>query len=107
VREALSEFLALQGHLVEAVGLGLEGVALALASRPEVMLVDVGLPDIDGHEVARRVRAALGPEPFLVAMTGYGREDDRRRALAAGFDLHLAKPVDGDLLERVVSAAHA
>jgi len=92
---------------VEAVGLGELGVARACQGWPEVVLVDIGLPDIDGHEVARRIRADLGAAPFLVAMTGYGRDDDRRRALEAGFDLHLAKPVDAGRLERVVSAAHA
>jgi CheY-like chemotaxis protein len=103
VREALGELLALLGHQVAAARGGEEGVALALRLDPEVVLVDVGLPDIDGHEVARRIRAALGPAPFLVALTGYDRAEDRRLAMVAGFDLHLPKPVDPDVLQRVVA----
>jgi two-component system, sensor histidine kinase len=104
VREALAELLALHGHQIAAASRGEEGVALALRQEPEVVLVDIGLPDLDGHEVGRRLRAALGPAPLLIAMTGYGREEDRQRALQAGFDLHLVKPVDPDELERVVAA---
>jgi CheY-like chemotaxis protein len=104
VREALGELLALLGHQVAAAGGGEEGVAMALRLEPEVVLVDVGLPDIDGHEVARRIRAALGPAPFLVALTGYDRAEDRRLAMVAGFDLHLPKPVDPDVLQRVVAS---
>jgi len=103
VREALLELLELLGHRAEGVGTGAAGVARAVATTPEVVLVDVGLPDFDGMEVARRIRAALGPAPFLVAMTGYARDEDRDQALAAGFDVHLAKPVDIAVLERVVA----
>jgi len=103
IREALLELLEILGHRVEGVRSGAEGVARAIATTPEVVLVDVGLPDFDGMEVARRIRAALGPSPFLVAMTGRAREQDRDEALAAGFDLHLAKPVDMDTIERVVA----
>lgn len=103
VREALLELLELLGHDAEGVATGAEGVARTVAGAPDVVLVDVGLPDFDGMEVARRIRAALGPGPFLVAMTGYARDEDRDEALAAGFDLHLAKPVDLAVLERVVA----
>jgi CheY-like chemotaxis protein len=103
VREALLELLELLGHHAEGVATGAEGVARAVAGAPDVVLVDVGLPDFDGMEVARRIRAAVGPGPFLVAMTGYARDEDRDEALAAGFDLHLAKPVDLAVLERVVA----
>jgi CheY-like chemotaxis protein len=104
VREALCELLQLAGHEVVAEGAGEPAVARAVALRPEVVLVDVGLPDIDGLEVARRLRAALGPAPLLVALTGYARPEDRAQALAAGFDAHLGKPVDADALERLVAA---
>ena len=103
VREALLELLELLGHRAEGVATGAEGVARTVAAAPDVVLVDVGLPDFDGLEVARRIRSALGPGPFLVAMTGYARDEDRDEALAAGFDLHLAKPVDVAVLERVVA----
>ena len=67
-----------------------------------VVLIDIGLPGMDGYEVARRVRAALGASVALVAMTGYGRESDRVAALAAGFDSHLPKPVDFDRLDALL-----
>jgi CheY-like chemotaxis protein len=105
VREALTELLELHGHRVLAVATGLGGVEAVAAFAPEVVLVDVGLPDIDGLEVARRIRARHGPAPYLVAMTGYTREEDRREALDAGFDLHLAKPVEVDVLVRLVARA--
>ena len=94
----------MQGHLVVATSRGEEGLAAAVRQEPEVALVDIGLPDLDGHEVARRLRAALGPAPLLIALTGYGREEDRQRALQSGFDLHLVKPIDPGELERVVAA---
>jgi CheY-like chemotaxis protein len=69
-----------------------------------VALVDIGLPEVDGYEVARRMRA-LGPRcPYLIALTGYGQPDDIRRARDAGFDAHLLKPVDPDALAKVLSA---
>jgi CheY-like chemotaxis protein len=103
LREVVTELLKLHGHQVEAVALGRQAVARAIETSPELVLVDVGLPDIDGHEVARQIRAALGPAPFLVAMTGHGREEDRRQALAAGFDEHLSKPVGAGVLEELVA----
>jgi CheY-like chemotaxis protein len=68
------------------------------------MLVDIGLPELDGYEVARRVRAIPGLRELpLVALTGFGREEDRERALAAGFDHHLTKPVDPSRLRTLVA----
>ena len=70
--------------------------------RPEVMLLDIGLPGMDGYEVARRVRELPGGDRIqLIALTGYGQSDDRRRALAAGFDAHLVKPVEPAKLAQV------
>jgi CheY-like chemotaxis protein len=70
---------------------------------PDVALVDIGLPEVDGYEVARRFRA-LGPgRPYLIALTGYGQPDDIKRAREAGFDSHLLKPVDPDALAKVLS----
>ncbi len=103
VREAFAELLQARGYAVEAVGDGLAAVERAEALRPDAMLVDVGIPGIDGLEVARQVRAALGADPFLVAITGHGRPEDRRQALEAGFDAHLVKPVDLDELVRVLA----
>ena len=103
-RELLQLGLERRGHTVSASADGLEGVEQALAQRPDAMLVDIGLPGLDGYEVAREVRSALGPSVYLVALTGYGQPDDRARALAAGFDLHLTKPVDLDELCALLAA---
>ena len=101
-RETLQDLLESFGHEVYVAVDGVEGVAQALDKRPEVALVDIGLPLIDGFEVAQRVRAALGSEMFLVALTGYGQPEDRARAVAAGFDAHLTKPMDLEALERML-----
>jgi PAS domain S-box-containing protein len=91
-RETLRTLLGLLGHRAEAAGDGNRGLELALASRPQVALIDLHLPGLDGPEVARRARAALGDRTFLIALTDSGEPGDRERA--AGFDAHLAKPVD-------------
>ena len=83
---------------------GPQGVARALELRPDVALVDIGLPGMDGYQVARQVRASpAGKAIFLVALTGYGGAQQKRLALEAGFDLHLVKPVDADELARVLN----
>ena len=94
VRVALAEALKRSGHRVRAARDGPSGLALAHEARPEVAIVDIGLPQMDGYEVARLLREEHGRTPYLVALTGYGRPEDRDRARAAGFDLHLTKPVD-------------
>ena len=94
-REMLSAALRLQGHEVHVASDGPEGVSAALALEPDAALVDIGLPGFDGYEVARRIRAGTrGQATRLVALTGYGQPEDRRRTLDAGFDDHLVKPVD-------------
>src|SRR5262249_1060334 len=103
-RDALRMVLALEGHRVETAADGRDGLALILQVRPDVALVDIGLPGLDGYQVARQVRAAPGGERiYLVALTGYGQAYDRRRALEAGFDRHLVKPVDVEELGRVLA----
>ena len=102
-RESLRDLLELWGHEVETAANGPDGVDAALASLPDVALVDIGLPGLDGNEVAQRIRAALGGDTMvLIAMTGYGQPEDRRRALQAGFDAYLVKPVDPDELARTL-----
>jgi two-component system CheB/CheR fusion protein len=104
--ESLLMLLALKGHRVTAVPDGLAALAAARAERPDVLLVDIGLPGIDGYEVARRIREDPDSgDPLLVALTGYGRDEDRRRALAAGFDQLLVKPVDLGRLDAVIARA--
>jgi signal transduction histidine kinase/CheY-like chemotaxis protein len=102
-REMLQSFLELCGHHVIAAGDGITGVERALALRPDVLLVDIGLPGIDGYGVARRVREAMGTTVFLVALSGYGQPEDRRLAREAGFDLHFTKPVTVEAVEKLLS----
>ena len=94
------------GHEVYEASDGPTGLAVALRDRPDVAIIDVGLPGLNGYEVAERIRAA--PEAhgmLLIALTGYGLPDDRRRATAAGFDRYLVKPIDFDQLERMLASA--
>jgi len=103
IGETLRDLLQILGHRVELAGDGLRGVQLALATQPDAALVDIGLPGIDGYEVARRLRATeQGKDIVLVALTGYGRPEDRDRALESGFDAHLVKPVDPEELNRLL-----
>jgi CheY-like chemotaxis protein len=101
--ESLQMLLELLGHRVDVAHDGPTALDFARAHGPEMMLVDIGLPEMDGYEVARRLRADPAvPSLVLVALTGYGRDEDRRQALAAGFDHHLAKPVDLAKLQNVM-----
>jgi PAS domain S-box-containing protein len=103
-RSALRALLEVWGHRVEVAEDGPRGFEAALAMRPDVVIVDIGLPGLDGYHVAQGLRAALGDGgAFLVALTGYGQPDDRRRALEAGFDVHLVKPVDPDVLAETLA----
>jgi signal transduction histidine kinase/ActR/RegA family two-component response regulator len=106
VREMLAELLAMDGYVVEQAADGPEGLTRILSSHPDVALVDIGLPGLDGYEVARRARDALGDSLLLVAMTGYGQAEDRDRASAAGFDTHLTKPVSVEEIEAVLARVH-
>jgi CheY-like chemotaxis protein/two-component sensor histidine kinase len=105
--ETLAEVLRIAGHEVEVAHDGVEGIRRATALRPEAILCDIGLPGIDGYEVARRLRADGGAETFLVALTGYALPDDLRRAKEAGFDAHLTKPAHPDEIEDVLARAGA
>jgi signal transduction histidine kinase len=105
-REMLRCLCELLGHTVVEAGDGEDGVARALESRPDIAFIDIGLPTIDGYEVARRLRAGLGPNaPRLVALSGYGSEQHRALAIEAGFDIHIAKPIDAAQLRRELAAA--
>jgi CheY-like chemotaxis protein len=101
--ESMMMLLELLGHRVRVVHDGTAALAAARADAPDVMLVDIGLPGMDGYEIARRVRqdAALR-RVMLIALTGYGRDQDREQAIAAGFDFHVVKPVDVDTLDALV-----
>ena len=94
-REALKELIESAGHEVAVANDGAQGVEQVHALSPDVAVIDIGLPLIDGYEVARRLRAEPGSDhTFLIALTGYGGPGVRAKAAAAGFDLHLTKPVD-------------
>ena len=101
----LKELLELEGHEVHVEADGLRGVDAALRLRPEVVLCDIGLPGIDGYEVARRLRNTGDLRVLLVAVTGYASPDDVRRAEDAGFQHHFPKPADLEHLARVVAEA--
>ena len=93
--EALAMFLELKGHLTRLAHDGQRALIAAVEFQPQIVFLDIGLPDMSGYDVARALRAqALVPQPKLVALTGWGSERDRQQAQAAGFDDHLVKPVD-------------
>jgi signal transduction histidine kinase/ActR/RegA family two-component response regulator len=102
-REALRRVLTFDGHRVEVARDGPEGVKLALATAPEIVFVDIGLPGIDGYEVGRCIRAALVSRALLVALTPHGWEEDRQRSAEVGFDAHLVKPASYEDLTRILS----
>jgi PAS domain S-box-containing protein len=101
---ALELLLQQSGHLVRMAHTGPTGLAAALDFRPDVMLLDIGLPELDGFEIAKRIRQqpALN-DIVLIAMTGYGREKERQRSQEAGFDHHLVKPADFATLEQILA----
>lgn len=102
-RELLASLLRLEGHVVLTAGDGREGIDCILRERPDLALVDIGLPGLDGYEVARRVRQAEGMTGTrLIALTGYGRPSDVEQALQAGFNHHLVKPVDAAQLAAAI-----
>ena len=100
--------LQLLGNEVQVVHDGPAAIEAVRATRPDLVLLDIGLPGMNGYEVARRLRLEAGAErPVLVALTGYGREEDRQRAHQAGFDHHLVKPVTAEAIERLVATLGA
>jgi CheY-like chemotaxis protein len=92
--ESLSLLLQADGHQTELAHDGLAAVAAIERFAPDIVLLDIGLPGMNGYEAAMRVRSQGGARPTLVALTGWGQQQDRARAAQAGFDLHLTKPVD-------------
>ncbi len=94
----LARLLKLLGHEIRTAHDGPDAIREALAFRPEFILLDIGLPGMDGYQVARRLRQEGISEAVIIAITGYGQEEDRVRSRAAGFDHHLVKPVDYNAL---------
>ncbi|TWI69653.1 signal transduction histidine kinase [Pseudoduganella lurida] len=104
-REMMAMMLSCYGYEVRHAADGLQGLAVAQEYHPGVALVDIGLPGIDGYEVARRLRADPDTQNIrLIALTGYGLAEDQRRVLEAGFDMHLVKPVDIDSLMKAIAS---
>jgi len=106
VRLLMGEVLESWGHEVRQASTGAIGVDLILEQRPDIAFIDIGLPDMDGYELARQVRSALGQDkPLLVALSGFSQRRDRERASSAGFDDHLAKPANPADLRRLLTQA--
>ena len=102
--DSMAMVLRAKGHEVVVAYDGSAGTSTAMAFQPDVALLDIGLPKVDGHDMARAIRERFGDSVLLVAITGLGQDDDRRRSSQAGFDHHFTKPVDLDTLERLVAA---
>lgn len=102
--QSMSMLLEMSGHDVSYAYDGASALKAALESTPDVVLLDIGLPGMDGFEVAQRMRAAPHTAKCtLIALTGYGRSEDRERSAVAGFDHHLVKPVDPNALEALLA----
>ncbi len=100
--------LELSGHHVQTAYTGQRAFELAESFRPHVMLLDIGLPDLDGYQLAKKIRATpWGQATVLIAVTGWGQEADRRRAFEAGFDQHLTKPIAADTVESLIQSLSA
>jgi PAS domain S-box-containing protein len=103
--ESLGQLLELLGNVVYTANDGLQAVSLAETFQPDVILLDIGMPKLNGYEACRRIRELVwGKNAILVAMTGWGQEEDKRRSHEAGFNLHLVKPVDPGAIEKLLSS---
>jgi CheY-like chemotaxis protein len=92
---SLAMLLKISGNEAHTANEGLEAIEVAEAFRPDVVLLDIGMPNLDGLEVCRRIRAQpWGRDMLMIALTGWGQEEDRRKSKDVGFDHHLVKPVD-------------
>jgi CheY-like chemotaxis protein len=101
--ETLAELLRVDNHDVRTVHSGVEALRAVEELTPDVVFLDIGLPGLDGYEVARRLgELPARPQILLVALTGYGRPADRERTAQAGFDVHILKPLDPDALGQLV-----
>ena len=103
--EMMRLMIQCMGHEVRVAADGVEAVTIAEEFNPHIALLDIGMPRMDGYEAARRIRTALGQRVLLVALTGWGQEEDQRRAHDAGFDRHVTKPAEPALLESLIASA--
>ena len=101
--EMMALLLGLEGHDVATAYDGASSIVKVLSFKPNLVLLDIGMPNLDGYDVARRIQTfSLSPRPFLVAVTGYATLDDTRRSAEAGFDLHVRKPLLPDVFQGLV-----
>jgi CheY-like chemotaxis protein len=100
--ESMARFLRLYGHEVQTALKGVSALKIAKALPPDVVLLDITMPDMDGFEVARQLRQMLPANVLIVALTALGLPEDRKRCFEAGFDLHLLKPVNPSQVESLV-----
>jgi len=99
--DSLALILRAMGHQVDVAHDGRSGVEISRRMRPDIVLLDIAMPQMSGYDAAREIRRFLGPDVRMVAVTGYGQYEDRRRSLEAGFDQHIIKPLDPDCLKRL------
>jgi CheY-like chemotaxis protein len=105
---SMAMILRILGHDARTAHDGLQVVEVATTFRPDVILLDIGMPELDGYEVCRRIRGEpWGSEISIIALTGWGGEEDRKRSLEAGFDHHLVKPVDPIEVEKLLAGSRA
>jgi CheY-like chemotaxis protein len=102
-RETLAALLKLCGFDVETASDGFQGVQKALSWRPNAAVIDIGLPLLNGYDVARQIRALVRDHILLIALTAYNQPEDRQRSFEAGFNFHVAKPADFEALQRLLS----
>jgi CheY-like chemotaxis protein len=103
---SLAKLLSLKGHSCRTAFSGDDALSIAASFVPEAVVLDIGMPETDGYAVVRQLRAQpREPAPVLIAVTGWGQADDRRRSLESGFDHHLVKPVELDALHRLLTEA--
>jgi two-component system CheB/CheR fusion protein len=102
--EMMRVMIEIMGHDVRVAADGVQAVAIAQEFAPQIALLDIGMPRMDGYEAARHIRSALGRRVYLVALTGWGQEEDQRRAYAAGFDDHVTKPAEPVVLESLIAS---
>jgi DNA-binding response OmpR family regulator len=99
--DSLALALRAMGHEVDVAHDGRSGVEMSRRTRPDIVLLDLVMPQMSGYDAAREIRRFLGAGVRIIAVTGYGRDEDRRRSLESNFDQHIVKPLDPDLLKRL------
>ena len=102
--DSLAALLSLGGHETHTANDGEHAISEAAKLRPDVILLDIGMPGMDGYQTCRKIRSALGQEVVIVAVTGWGQEQDKDEAYRAGFNAHLTKPADPAALEHLLAA---